>query len=282
MSLHLLYAPFINLVRFLQERQAERRTNKNHKAIMIMLISASAIVTVVATGLQFVGLFIPTWWRESRDSFQAQQIYYYCGLWKCPWKEESCIEGKCEQRKPQNMMTPTWLVFTRLFEVAGAGFGILLIAIMLLWLILLGPMRSKHLLIARKLGLVSSCLQILTAIFINIGILILVIKTSPSSILSGTFLCGVSFILFCIGGAMSYHCVKQMPTAEEARHRDQLNSSETSISVISPPPYCDPPPSYEEIMGAHYNQAMMVDASMGPELNKQLEASGGEIATSSQ
>ncbi|CAI9739528.1 Hypothetical predicted protein [Octopus vulgaris] len=246
---------------------------------MIVYISASAILTVVATGLQFVGLFLPTWWRSIEENHNLQ-IYYYYGIWKYPWKAEVCQEDKCHEVPYTTLMTPTWLVFTRLFEVAGAGFGILLIAIMLMWLVLLGPMRTKHLVIARKLGLVSSFLQIITAIFINIGILILVIKTSPSSILTGTFLCGLSFILFCIGGALSYHCVKRMPSGRDER----ASNHDPSVSVISPPPYCDPPPSYEEIMGAHYmadNPAMVVDANMSPEFNKHLEASG-EFPSSSE
>lgn len=229
---------------------------------MIVFISTSAILTVLATGLQFVGIFLPTWWRSPFVWVGNKHGYYTYGLWHLPWKTEKCDDGHCTELKNQRIETPTWLIFTRIFELLGAGFGLIIIILMLIWLILLGPMQNKYLKTARKLGLVSSFLQISTGICINVGILILVIKTTPSDILIGTFLSGISFIIFCIGGAISYHCVKQMPSSYD---NPETNCADSSLSIISPPAYCDPPPSYEEIMGAHYaadNPSIVVDAEM--------------------
>ena len=51
----------------------------------------------------------------------------------------------------------------------------------------------------------------------------------------------------------------------------ETNYTDSSLSIISPPAYGDPPPSYEEIMGAHYeadNPAIVIDAEMSEVTSK--------------
>ena len=66
---------------------------------MIVFISTSAILTVLATGLQFVGIFLPTWWRSLFVWAGNKHGYYTFGLWHLPWKTEKCDEDGCTEQK---------------------------------------------------------------------------------------------------------------------------------------------------------------------------------------